>query len=482
MKKFYQLLPIIIITIILSNQNISSQEIPDGPFFGQTPPGAEPEIFAPGVISLSDRKETRITFSPDGLKCFLATNIGMLYTKIENGSWTEPQIMTFSNTDNENEPMISPNGNNLYFVATQPGASDYWIKDIYVSEKNEEEWLTPVKLEGPVNSDREEWHPSITIEGTLYFCSNRSGNYFLYTSEKVGDQYLTVDKLPNIINSAEYGASDPYIASDESYLIFTSGLHTDQFISYHKENGTWTNPKNLGSHINTEGIEYGSFVSYDSNYYFFSRIDDYGPYGNGDLYWVNTSFIDSLRYTNFDPYLLNPIPDQNTVVGTEYIYEIPDTTFFDDDGNETLAVSVMLSDGNDLPDSLHFNPETNTISGKLVEAGSYSIKVTATDTAGACVSDVFKLTVNLNTNAIEKEIDTDNLLVFPNPANQTIQIKTNNSLPGIISYQLVDISGKNVKQGRPVSDIINITGINKGLYILYLRTENEIISKKIIVE
>jgi len=48
-------------------------------------------------------------------------------------------------------------------------------------------------------------------------------------------------------NSDQDGAYDPFIAPDESYIIFSSIMtkgygQADQYISYNR-NGTWTNPK-----------------------------------------------------------------------------------------------------------------------------------------------------------------------------------------------------------------------------------------------
>ena len=40
-----------------------------GPYFGQTV-GTTPMIFAPGIVSLTNRLEYQIDFSPDGNECF----------------------------------------------------------------------------------------------------------------------------------------------------------------------------------------------------------------------------------------------------------------------------------------------------------------------------------------------------------------------------------------------------------------------------
>ena len=61
----------------------------------------------------------------------------------------------------------------------------------------------------------------------------------------------------------------------------------DQYISYLKQDGTWSTPRNLGSAINTSGSEYGSYISCDGNYYFFSRPDS----TIADIYWVDARAI-----------------------------------------------------------------------------------------------------------------------------------------------------------------------------------------------
>ena len=40
-----------------------------GPYFGQSPPGTTPVVFAPGILSLTSRFEIGLGFSPDGTEC-----------------------------------------------------------------------------------------------------------------------------------------------------------------------------------------------------------------------------------------------------------------------------------------------------------------------------------------------------------------------------------------------------------------------------
>ncbi len=468
--------------IIVSFCNSAFSQVDTILYFGQEPPGDSAVVFAPDSISLTNRKELKITFSPDEQECFIGTVISdtfrLLHSSIVENQWTAPVPIDFPNTSFEREPMISPDSNKLFFTAPQSPTGEQWLTDIWISEKIDDNWSTPTRPSTPVNTSSEEWHPSLTSNGTLYFCSNRSGKYYLYRSEKTEEQYNNVEKLPDVINSSQFGATDPYIAPDESYLIFTSGDYTDQYISYRKEDDTWTNPKNLGSKINTEGIEYGSFVSYDSNYYFFSRIGGYGPLGWGDLYWISTGFIDSLRYTNFPPYVLNAIPDQSVPVGEAFNYTVPDSVFFDDDGNETLTLSATLSNSEDLPGWLNFN--SNTFEGTPIVAEYINIKVIATDTAGSGVSDIFQLTVGNPTDS--KEIESEELYIFPNPADNKIYI-TNLQNSEDLSYEILDINGLLIEQKKLKDNSIDVSGYDKGLYIISISmTGNKIVTKEIVIK
>ena len=70
-----------------------------GPYLGQTPPGLEPEIFAPGIVStgLATRD---IAMTPDGEELYFAVTLGsrtmIMESHQENGTWTEPAVAPFS--------------------------------------------------------------------------------------------------------------------------------------------------------------------------------------------------------------------------------------------------------------------------------------------------------------------------------------------------------------------------------------------------
>jgi N-acetylneuraminic acid mutarotase len=78
--------------------------------------------------------------------------------------------------------------------------------------------------------------------------------------------------------------------------------------------------------------------------------------------------------------------------------------------------------------------------------------------------------------------DEDGLLIFPNPATDYIQVKTSNGNSKSINFQIVAVDGKIMKEGRLASGRINISDLNKGMFILKVQTDERIVTKRMIIE
>ena len=105
------------------------------------------------------------------------------------------------------------------------------------------------------------------------------------------------------------------------------------------------------------------------------------------------------KATNTAPVLTLPVPDQSIAEDTRFNYTVPAGTFADSDPGDHLTLSAQLENGNPLPSWLSFDATTQTLAGTPgnSEVGAYSIRVTATDTHGASMADVFDLVVaNVN--------------------------------------------------------------------------------------
>ena len=163
-------------------------------------------------------------------------------------------------------------------------------------------WGKPWNLGSPINAAERALYPSITKEGTLYFQSRRQGGYGktdIYRSQFIHGKYTEPENLGDAINS-EHNEGDVCIAHDESYMIVcVSGRpdsygRGDLYISFRREDGSWTNLRNMGETINTHGTEYCPMFSPEGKYFFFTSSRT----GNGDIYWVDAKIIQ--RYTPED--------------------------------------------------------------------------------------------------------------------------------------------------------------------------------------
>ncbi len=98
---------------------------------------------------------------------------------------------------------------------------------------------------------------------------------------------------------------------------------------------------------------------------------------------------------NAAPTLATPIADMTVAAQQNFGFVVSSTTFADIDGVTTLSYSATLADGRALPSWLTLNATTHAFSGTPTQAdiGALDIRVTATDTGGAAVSDVFHLTI-----------------------------------------------------------------------------------------
>ena len=322
------LLPLIISCSSLDNSETNNNRLLTGPYLGQKLPGSYPEIFAPGIVSIGPSTRD-VAISPDGkeiLFCMSAPPYStILFTRWENDGWTDPEVVeNLSDPFFYNfEPCFSPDGKRLFFLSNRPDTTKGETKpdqDIWAMDKMENGWGIPYNLGAPVNTDDEEYYPSVTNNGTLYFTRAKKGDpiNYIYRSRLVDGKYSEPELLPENVNCGE-NRYNAYISRDEKFIIVPAvGIAgsfggTDYYISFRNENDIWSEPVNMGPTVNTAGNrEYSASLSPDGKYLFFmsqralvipeklthkvmkEAFFDIGN-SNSAIYWVDASFIDSLK-------------------------------------------------------------------------------------------------------------------------------------------------------------------------------------------
>ena len=104
--------------------------------------------------------------------------------------------------------------------------------------------------------------------------------------------------------------------------------------------------------------------------------------------------FDIVVKANSAPTVANAIPDQRALAARAFSYAFPANTFNDADG-DTLTYTATKSDNSALPSWLTYTATTRTFSGTpaAADAGTLSVKVTASDGFGGTVSDTFDIVV-----------------------------------------------------------------------------------------
>ncbi|WP_373527320.1 beta-propeller fold lactonase family protein [Nostoc sp.] len=98
---------------------------------------------------------------------------------------------------------------------------------------------------------------------------------------------------------------------------------------------------------------------------------------------------------NNAPVLVKEIADQGVTEDSVFNFKVPDDTFTDADVEDILTYTATLENDDLLPTWLNFDTASKTFIGTPSgeDVGSLNIKVTAQDSTGAKVSDVFTLAI-----------------------------------------------------------------------------------------
>lgn len=257
------------------------------------------EIFAPNIISTNEF-EFGGTFTPDGNEFYFTrrpkyegSDNRIFYSKKVNGEWTKAIRAPFSSNVFEFLPLITPDGTKLFFYSERKRpASSKLDGNLWFCIKTDDGWSEPCYFENPINREFC-MMVSSSDSCTLYFAGVYNKKRGIFRSEFKNGQYTDPVYLPENINSLR--PAHPFIAPDESYLIFDAQVtgmgKPELYISFLKKDGSWTNPQKFGSEINATKTEFAASVTPDGKKVFFHRREN----GNGDIYWVDAKIVEKLK-------------------------------------------------------------------------------------------------------------------------------------------------------------------------------------------
>jgi Tol biopolymer transport system component len=300
-------------------KNSSHQE--EKSYLGLKPPALTPEVFAPGVVSIEEGKEYKITFSPDLKEMFFTRrtpkgrNDRIWYCRFENGKLTKPVPAPFAYDCTEMEAHFTPDGNKVFINSFRPlpgEESPGRRPKLWFVDRTAEGWSEPKVLESELN-DMMPMYLSFENNGTVYFTNARPRE--IRTATYKDGTFTNIKRLPDEVNYLREVAH-PAVAPDGSFLLVDSvylvgdRIVGSLYVSFRQDDGSWTKAVSMKDVLKAtdQDIYAAPRVTPDGKYIFFERYER--ETDKADLYWVSSKVIEKLRsahvtkFTNLSgPYL-----------------------------------------------------------------------------------------------------------------------------------------------------------------------------------
>jgi Tol biopolymer transport system component len=258
----------------------------------------------------SDNLDAEPTFSADGRTVYFncharegRSGSDICVTHFVESTWSEPIVVKEVSSDNYSdfEPLLSPDGSQLFIMSDRPGGKG--SMDLWVSNRADNGWSTPVNLEGPFNTPYMDHCIYFTGENweIAYWTSTRPGGYGandIWSSKKVNGVWQDAVNLGPNVNS-EFDEHHSLPSEDGRSLYITATLEEgfggeDIYVSHLASDGTWTELVNLGPEINTETSDRCPAFSPDFSLFYFDS-ERSGGQGSKDIWRVPYDSIRQIR-------------------------------------------------------------------------------------------------------------------------------------------------------------------------------------------
>jgi hypothetical protein len=246
-------------------------------------PADVPQLFAKGLIS-NELGNRDFTISPAGDEIFYTVKLvtsTIVYLRKQNGKWSQPVLAPFSGKYRDIEAVFSPDGQSVYFSSDRP-------VDVNTPKKDFDIWRTkrlgngrysePENLGNVVNTAKNEFYPSVTKNGNLYFTVEAAygkGDEDIVVCTYNGTGYNKPESLSEGINT-KYGEFNAFVDPDEQFILFSSYGRLDDigkgdlYMSKKDKDGKWLTAKHLPAPLNSIALDYCPYVTPDKKYLIFT--------------------------------------------------------------------------------------------------------------------------------------------------------------------------------------------------------------------
>ena len=283
-------------------------------------PPTEATLFAEGFISTS-MNERDFAISSDGREIYYTISTPessfqtIVFSTLGEKGWSTPEVVSFVGKFSDLEPAFSADGNKMYFASNRPLAGnkpkDF---DIWVVERTGKTWGEPKNLGSTINTESDEFYPSITKSGNLYFTAQYKegiGKEDIFIAQWSADHFEKPIPLDTAVNSKSY-EFNAFVDPDEKFILYTGyGRKNDKgrgdlYMSVKDVNGKWLPSKNLTT-LNSTRLDYCPYLSPDKKILFFTSERNSLPTsfekktnynqikeissgtlnGTGNIYWIS---------------------------------------------------------------------------------------------------------------------------------------------------------------------------------------------------
>ena len=321
---------------------------------------------------------------------------------------------------------ISPKGDEIFWVINAGG------DQIYYSKLNNETWTSPALADFVLDySAYQNSSPVFTPDGKrLFFCSNRPGglgDYDTWYIEKT-DSGWSEPINPGEPYNTNIGDRSPIFTNNGKAFRMGGGLqYSSASLCFKYTDNTFSEPEPFEV-ISGIGPCWDAFISPDENFLIYSKeksgnnFDLYISFKNGENKWGVSKSLGANINTNGVEFFPVVSPDG------KYLFYISGSS------QKMFWVSTSIIDA-------------------LRPTGLMPIKS-----------------------------NSDKLNIYPNPAQNTLQVVYPGLLQKEANYKIIDLNGRTMQQGKLTGTIIDVSKIKRGTYLLKLIIHNECMKQIFIIE
>ena len=251
-----------------------------------------PKVLAPDELCTGD-DESHASVFPDGHTLYFLKNTPsfdfytIVSSELRDGKWTRPRTAPFSGRYSDADIVFTPDGRRAYFVSARPvnGQSRNDMEIWTVERTASGAWGEPQHV-AELSSPVDEWFPTLTADGTIYFGSDRPGGVGgtdIWRARFVEGKFAPPENLGAPVNT-QGDEIEPFVAADEQLLILSARNRGDAVGAYDiyvaKRRGAgWDTPHHPGPPLNSPAWDFAPRLSPDGRIFIFTSNRGFGSQG-----------------------------------------------------------------------------------------------------------------------------------------------------------------------------------------------------------